>query len=151
MKTIRLSIMAAATVLAGCASHYGTAVADHKPVEVVCPVVAETSAAPVVAKPPEINWALSVRYCDKPVVVWVQLARNGNLMRYDAEDPPAKEFKSTAQFLDWIDGSKHDVYDLPCVGVGAGAQKAIPIDPDSPDPGSHIAPPDSRIAPSESP
>lgn len=72
--------------------------------------------------PPKITHSISVRYCDKPIVVWVML-ENGNLARFTADEPITDEFTSVQQFVSWLEAVPHDVYDLPC--VGAQAQKPI--------------------------
>lgn len=82
--------------------------------ETLCPDIVEKKA---VKPTPEIEFSFSVRYCDKPVVVWAQLKGGGKMARFDAEETPSKdEFPTIEDFVKWLDSAPSDVYDLPCVG-----------------------------------
>lgn len=92
--------------------------------EQLCPTPGEKKAKDL----PAISHSISVRYCDKPVVVWVIL-KDGKLARFDATNTPSsKDFPKIEDFMKWLDAAPNDVYDLPCVGEKAQKGLEIPHD-----------------------
>lgn len=89
--------------------------------------------------PPDLSYSLTVRYCDKPIVVWARLKSDAkgpipdNIVMFSAENtPPTTQFPKAKDFIDWLAAAPSQTYDLPCVG-----EKQRPIDswPGGNDPG----------------